>query len=98
MIDFNKIPEQGWKLNFVMPYGKYKGITLEEIGETDADYLDWLNSCEGVNLHSEVREILFRPLNTVSSFKSYTSSRDKQDSADGYFDDTFDDLEPDLPF
>ncbi len=54
MIEFNKIPEQGWKLHTILPWGKYKGSTIEEIGEIDVSYLKWLTGLENVKLHSEV--------------------------------------------
>lgn len=61
MLDLNKIPAQGWKLDKVLPWGKYEGATIREVGEIDISYLEWLSHLDGILLHPEVLEML--PMN-----------------------------------
>ncbi len=39
--------------NYVMPFGKYSGRTLEDIAAQDVLYLDWL---AGLNLYPETKD------------------------------------------
>jgi len=43
-----------------MPYGKYKGLTLEEIADVDMGYLWWcLFYLEDRNLQAKIERFLF---------------------------------------
>jgi len=35
--------------DYVMPFGKYKGRTLGQIGDDDILYLDWLNGLDDLS-------------------------------------------------
>lgn len=44
---------------FVMPFGKYRGMTLLEILDRDRHYLEWaLNNFESGNLVNRIEEVL----------------------------------------
>lgn len=55
--------------NFRMPFGKYKGKTLDEIAKTDEGlrYLDWLR--DSPNLWIEMREAIEAYLGDASIAK-----------------------------
>lgn len=48
--------------DFKMPFGKYKGETLEEIYVEDVGYLDWLaadmmqNGCDEEDLYQKIQQ------------------------------------------
>lgn len=42
--------------NFVMPFGKYEGRTLEFVMEHDPQYILWLQSGNGIEFHSDIMD------------------------------------------
>lgn len=47
---------------FVMPFGKYKGVKLTEVAKIDSDYLHWLyGATQKNNLKEKIDEVLSAP-------------------------------------
>jgi hypothetical protein len=46
-------------LDSILTFGKYKGETIETVGNIDAKYLDWLVNVQELEVSDEVKEKLY---------------------------------------
>lgn len=42
--------------DFVMPFGKYKGMTLDKISDDDPGYVEWLSDAKVLRIESKFLE------------------------------------------
>ena len=44
--------------DFVMPFGKYKGLKLDEIADNDGQYVMWLHDTKILRVEKNFREVV----------------------------------------
>lgn len=78
-----------------MPFGKYKGETLEGVIGKDPQYVYWCcSNIEGFHIHPDVRNVLVDSLEAHACSDLYSNSPD-EDWYEGEWQDNFyDDIDP----